>query len=193
MLASARGTTVSMATCTCPASIRSLILARSAPLEYTCVLWMVTPAEASCSTENESFIFCQRQAASALYDRIIQLCGFSPHITQEVPDIRMLLGLVAANLGVSLVPASAMALRPHGVVYCPLADLDVDITVQTVLVWCRKESSPLVQISLLWHGKCWTSGKRPRRVLRRREPLLEVSLFLAAPSDRLNYSRNGRN
>jgi DNA-binding transcriptional LysR family regulator len=106
---------------------------------------MVTLAEASCSTENESFIFCQRQAASALYDRIIQLCGFSPHITQEVPDIRMLLGLVAANLGVSLVPASAMALRPHGVVYCPLADLDVDITVQTVLVWCRKESSPLVQ------------------------------------------------
>jgi DNA-binding transcriptional LysR family regulator len=103
------------------------------------------PSVALRSLANESFIFCQRQAASFLYDRIIQLCGFSPHITQEVSDVRMVLGLVAANLGVSLVPASAIAFRQQGVVYCPLADLDVDITVQTVLVWRRKDTSPLVQ------------------------------------------------
>lgn len=95
--------------------------------------------------DNESFIFCQRQSASFLYDRVIQLCGFSPRITQEVSDIRMALGLVAANLGVAIVPVSAMTLRPQGVVYCPLADPDGAMTIQTVLAWRREERSPLVQ------------------------------------------------
>jgi DNA-binding transcriptional LysR family regulator len=103
------------------------------------------PSVALRSLANESFIFCQRQVASFLYDRIIQLCDFSPRITQEVSDIRVVLGLVAANLGISIVPAPAMTLRTQGVVYLPLSDLDVDITVQTVLVWSRKESSPLIQ------------------------------------------------
>ena len=103
------------------------------------------PSIALRALANESFIFCHRQAAGVLYDRLIQICGFSPHITQEVSDIHMVLGLVAANLGVSLVPASVMALRHQGVIYRPLADLDVDITVQTVLIWRKKENSPLVQ------------------------------------------------
>lgn len=94
---------------------------------------------------NESFIFCHRQTASFLYDRIIQLCGFSPRVTQEVSDIRMALGLVAANLGVALVPASSITIRKQGVVYRPLAEPDVDITIQTVLVWRREETSLLVQ------------------------------------------------
>jgi len=94
---------------------------------------------------NEPFIFCQRQISHSFYDRIIQLCGFSPRITQEVPDIHMQLGLVAANLGISIVPASSAAIRNHGIVYRPLADLDADCTIETVLVWRRKDISPLVQ------------------------------------------------
>ncbi|GCF10780.1 hypothetical protein KDI_43440 [Dictyobacter arantiisoli] len=57
----------------------------------------------------------------------------------------MLLGLVAANLGVSLLPASAMTLYTQGIVYRPLADVNVDIAVETVVVWRREEISPLVQ------------------------------------------------
>jgi DNA-binding transcriptional LysR family regulator len=97
------------------------------------------------SLSNEPFIFCQRQVSSFFYDRIIQLCGFSPRITQEVPDIRMLLGLVAANLGISIVPASSEAIRHRGIVYRPFADLDGDCSIETVLVWRRKDISPLVQ------------------------------------------------
>ena len=103
------------------------------------------PSVALHALANESFIFCQRQSASFLYDRIIQLCGFSPRVTQETSDIHMALGLVAANLGVALVPASSIALRSQGVVYCPLAEPDMDIIIQTVLVWRREETSPLVQ------------------------------------------------
>ncbi len=97
------------------------------------------------SLVNEPFIFCQRKSASDLYDRIIRLCGFSPLIKQEVSDVRMLLGLVAANLGVSLVPASAMTLYTQGIVYRPLADAHIDIAVETIVVWRREEISPLAQ------------------------------------------------
>ena len=57
----------------------------------------------------------------------------------------MLLGLVAANLGISIVPASSTAIRNLGVVYRPLANLDVDCTIETAMVWRRKDISPLVQ------------------------------------------------
>ena len=97
------------------------------------------------SLVNEPFIFCQRKTARDLYDRIIQLCGFSPLIKQEVSDVRMLLGLVAANLGISLLPASAMALSTQGIVYRPLTDAPVDIAVETIVVWRREDISPLVQ------------------------------------------------
>ncbi|GCF10163.1 LysR substrate-binding domain-containing protein [Dictyobacter arantiisoli] len=97
------------------------------------------------SLSNEPFIFCQRQVSHFFYDRIIQLCGFSPRITQEVPDIRMQLGLVAANLGIAIVPASAADIRNLGIVYRPLVDLDGDGAIETVLVWRRKDIPPLVQ------------------------------------------------
>ena len=102
------------------------------------------PSVALRSLIKESFILCQRQSAPVLYDRIIQLCGESPRVTQEVSDIRMVLGLVAANLGVSLVPASAMSLRTDGVIYRPLSDDDA-IIVETALVWHRKSLSPVVE------------------------------------------------
>lgn len=97
------------------------------------------------SLSNEPFIFCQGQASHFFYDRFIRLCGFSPRITQEVPDIHMQLGLVAANLGIAIVPASAADIRNSGVVYRPLADFNGDGAIETVLVWRRKGISPLVK------------------------------------------------
>ncbi len=38
-----------------------------------------------------------------------------------------------------------MTLHTQGIVYRPLADVTIDITVETVVVWRREESSPLVQ------------------------------------------------
>jgi DNA-binding transcriptional LysR family regulator len=93
----------------------------------------------------ENFILCPRQASPVLYDRIIQRYGECPHVTQEVSDIRIVLGLVAANLGVSLVPASAMPLRTEGVIYRPLSDDGGAITIETALVWHRKSFSPVVE------------------------------------------------
>ena len=128
------------------------------------------PSVALRSLANESFILCQRQSASVLYDRIIQLCGFSPRITQEVSDIRMVLGLLAANLGVSLVPASAMPLRTEGIIYRPLADRGGDITVETALVWRRNGLSPVVQEFLAVAREVLSQGSKTMMAAEEREP-----------------------
>lgn len=103
------------------------------------------PSVALHTLVDEPFIFCQRQPIDPLYDRLIQLFGFSPSVTQEISNINILLGLVAANFGVSLVPASAMTLNTHDVVYRPLSDSDGELAFETVLVWRRNDSSPLLR------------------------------------------------
>jgi DNA-binding transcriptional LysR family regulator len=58
-----------------------------------------------------------------LYDAIIAAChaaGFSPRIGQEAPRIVSTLNLVAAGLGISVVPASLQRMHMDGVVYCRL-------------------------------------------------------------------------
>jgi DNA-binding transcriptional LysR family regulator len=52
------------------------------------------------------------QQLSALHDHALQ-----PRAIQEVRELQTALGLVAARVGVTLVPASVEGLRPHGVVY----------------------------------------------------------------------------
>jgi len=68
----------------------------------------------------ETFILYRRPSGPGLYDAIISACrraGFSPNIGQEAPLIVSTLNLVAAGLGVSIVPASLRRQRMDGVVY----------------------------------------------------------------------------
>lgn len=69
---------------------------------------------------NETFVLYKRPGAPGLYDTIISACrgaGFSPRVGQEAPRIVSTLNLVAAGLGVSLVPESLCRLQMDGVVY----------------------------------------------------------------------------
>ena len=71
----------------------------------------------------EDFILYRRSQGPGLYDAIVTACGnagFSPHVVQEAPRMLSTLSLVAAGLGVSIVPASMERLKPDGVVYKPL-------------------------------------------------------------------------
>lgn len=68
----------------------------------------------------ETFILYRRPSGPGLYDAIISACrraGFSPTIGQEAPLIVSTLNLVAAGLGVSIVPASLRRQHMDGVVY----------------------------------------------------------------------------
>ncbi|MGE0717526.1 MAG: LysR family transcriptional regulator [Alphaproteobacteria bacterium] len=68
----------------------------------------------------EPFILYRRSAGAGLHDAIIAAChraGFTPEVAQEAPRILSTLNLVAAGLGVSLVPASLARLRLAGVAW----------------------------------------------------------------------------
>ena len=72
----------------------------------------------------ELFVLYKRPGGPGLYDTIITACtgaGFSPRVGQEAPRILSTLNLVAAGLGVSIVPASLRRLQMDGVVYRSLA------------------------------------------------------------------------
>jgi DNA-binding transcriptional LysR family regulator len=74
---------------------------------------------------SEAFILYRRPAGPGLYDAILAACrgaGFSPTITQEAPRLTATLSLVAAGLGLSIVPASMQRLGGEGVAYRPLID-----------------------------------------------------------------------
>jgi DNA-binding transcriptional LysR family regulator len=71
----------------------------------------------------ETFILYRRPDGRGLYDVIVAACsaaGFSPHVGQEAPRIISTLNLVAAGLGITIVPASLSRLPLEGVSYRPL-------------------------------------------------------------------------
>lgn len=71
----------------------------------------------------EPFILFPRTVGLSLYDDIVRGCreaGFELVVTQEAPQIPSVVNLVAADLGVSIVPASIAKLTIEGVVYRPI-------------------------------------------------------------------------
>jgi DNA-binding transcriptional LysR family regulator len=75
---------------------------------------------------DETFIVYRRHSGPGLYDAILSACnaaGFSPRVGQEAPRIVSTLNLVAAGLGISLVPESLQRMRMDGVVFRRVAGL----------------------------------------------------------------------
>ena len=74
---------------------------------------------------DEPFILVRRPSAPGMYAQVLQSCravGFEPAVAAEVGRMLTALGLVAAGLGISLVPKSVAALRPPGVRFAALVD-----------------------------------------------------------------------
>ena len=72
----------------------------------------------------ETFVVYRRRSGPGLYDAIFAAChaaGFSPVVGQEAPRIVSTLNLVAAGLGIAIVPASLQRMQMDGVVYRRLA------------------------------------------------------------------------
>ncbi len=73
---------------------------------------------------SEPFILFPRMVGLSLYDDIVLACreaGFELVVTQEAPQIPSVVNLVAASLGVSIVPASVAQIKLPGVAYRPIA------------------------------------------------------------------------
>ncbi len=72
----------------------------------------------------EPFVLFPRTVGAGLYDEIISAChsaGFSPRVVQEASQVTSICNLVAAGLGVSLVPASMQQVHSDGVTYRAIA------------------------------------------------------------------------
>jgi len=97
--------------------------------------------------EEETFILYRRPLGPGLYDAIIAACqraGYSPHIGQEAPRMLATLSLVAAGLGVTLIPASMRRMGIEGVAYRPL-DHKAGLIAPLNLACRRGETAPAVR------------------------------------------------
>jgi DNA-binding transcriptional LysR family regulator len=94
----------------------------------------------------EPFVIQPRELAATLYDRLVLLAaksGFHPVVKQQAQQLNGLIALVAAGIGMALVPASMKVVRLAGVSYVPLADPDAYLL---LAVASRLENpSPVVQ------------------------------------------------
>ena len=81
---------------------------------------------------------------SAMNEAALRNCraaGFAPHRGHTAPSTGVLLALVAAGLGVALVPESVRNSPLTGVVFLDLPDAH---SIELALAWRRDEQSPVV-------------------------------------------------
>lgn len=94
---------------------------------------------------DQDFILFRRDRSPRMYDLLIHHFhqhGLSPRIVQEGTTHYTVLGLVAAGLGCTVIPASAERRLPPGVKLIPVSDLDIRMPVN--LIWRKDNPSPLI-------------------------------------------------
>ncbi|GAA2205411.1 LysR family transcriptional regulator [Nonomuraea monospora] len=104
-----------------------------------------TPLLAAALAE-EPFVMFPRRYGSALYDQITgvaRAAGFEPVIVQEAVQMQTIVGLVAAGIGVSIVPESVARLRRGDVVFRPLAPATRVVTLD--VTWRTGDANPIVR------------------------------------------------
>jgi DNA-binding transcriptional LysR family regulator len=95
------------------------------------------------SLATEPFIQFPRELAPGLYDLAIVACqkaGFTPHLAQEAIQMQTILGLVAAGLGVALVPQCMSKLQRADVHYLALDARGFEV--ETVALWHSENRAP---------------------------------------------------
>lgn len=92
----------------------------------------------------EPFVTLPRQPATGFYDQIIGLCqaaGFSPIVRQEASQLPAMLTLVAAGLGVAIVPCCVCPQWRGQIAFRPLAEpASIDVT----MIWRADDASPVL-------------------------------------------------
>ncbi len=74
---------------------------------------------------DEPFVMYPADSGTGAYEQAMSLCrhaGFAPRVVQEALSAATMMGLVAAGLGVALVPESFQRIEASGVAFRPLRD-----------------------------------------------------------------------
>ena len=97
----------------------------------------------------EPFVLFPREARPSYGDLVLEACakaGFVPRVAQQTQEMQTAVSLVAAGMGVTLVPASVRSLRRDGVVYraiaapAPVSELSA--------VYRRGDQAPVLRVFL---------------------------------------------
>jgi len=94
----------------------------------------------------EAFVVVPQIHSPAFFNAVIESCrrsGFAPHITQEATEGHTILALVAAGLGVALVPATLKAWTRPGVVFRDLPGQTAEVD----LLLASRRDDPSVLVS----------------------------------------------
>src|SRR5579863_828003 len=97
----------------------------------------------------DSFVLFPRAIGPGFYDLIVSQCrraGFTPRVALEASSVQTIVGLVAAGMGVALVPASCQNFRRAGVVYKAIREPGP--TVKMAVAWRRGDRSPVLRAFL---------------------------------------------
>jgi DNA-binding transcriptional LysR family regulator len=132
-----------------PSAIRSFRLLSEEPMVVA--LPARHPAAASEAVDlrrlrADAFVMTPRAVGPTLFDTVVSACrkaGFEPVLGQSAPQIGSVVTLVAAELGVSVVPASMAQLQVNGVVYRPIEG-KAPVT-RLTLAYRRGETSSIVR------------------------------------------------
>jgi DNA-binding transcriptional LysR family regulator len=96
--------------------------------------------------KDDPFLLFPREIAPMIYDTVVNACrkaGFEPTIGQVAPHFTSIVNLVAAELGVSIVPASMIQVRVMGITYRQIAGQQP--MTRLALAYRRGETSPVVR------------------------------------------------
>lgn len=91
-------------------------------------------------------IFFERRQEPGSHEQIVELLGrvgALPKVAQYAVHLQTVVGLVASDMGIAILPASARKLRRDGVVYRRLDARDA--TSWLGLMWLEKEDSALIE------------------------------------------------
>ncbi|MBD2072110.1 LysR family transcriptional regulator [Leptolyngbya sp. FACHB-671] len=109
-----------------------------------------TQTQVSLSTlADELFILFPAKMGPVFYEQIINMCqqaGFRPKVAQEAVQMETIVGLVAAGLGIAIVPDSLQKFHRGGVIYRNLKE-EIPNT-GLYLTWRQHDSSPVVRTFL---------------------------------------------
>lgn len=102
----------------------------------------------------EPFVFFDPHVGTGLYDDILGLMrryDLTPVITQEVGEAMTIIGLVAAGLGVSILPASFRRVQLSEMCWLPIEEQDA--VSEMWLVWSKHREQG--QARAVFANRCW--------------------------------------
>lgn len=101
---------------------------------------------------NEALITYPRDAGISLYWPVMQLCaqaGFRPRVVREAREPAFMIGLVAAGLGIAIVPQDTRCIGLEGVDYKPITEQDAASTLYLAYRSADTDPHTLAMLSTL--------------------------------------------